>query len=121
MSKKVKYIVLIVLIVVAAINMNKDIIFQEGNPLPIINGMLRLNEESTYVLIRENPTIFLTKTNIKDDLFEYIQNKYDIKLKEQMGAGYIFEGENTRLILTSKQYTKYYQVWRLSLVGDKMQ
>lgn len=122
MKIRMKYIILlIVLIVIATITMYKDVIFQEGNPLPIINGMFRLNEANTYVLINENPTFYLTKTNNEDDLFEYIQNKYNIKLKEQIGAGYIFEGENTRLILTSRQYTRFYQIWRLSLVGNRIQ
>lgn len=98
----------------------KNIIFQEGNPLPIINGIFKLNDNNTYVLISENPTIYLTKTNIKDDLFEYIKEEYDVKFKEQLGSGYVFEGD-IGLLLTSRQYTRFYQVWRLSLVGDKLQ
>lgn len=122
MKIRKKYIIfLIFLIIISAIAMYKDVIFQEGNPLPVINGMFRLNETNSYVLIDENPIVYLTKTNNKDELFEYIQKQYDIKLKEQLGSGYIFEGENIRLLMTSRQYTRFYQVWRLSLVGDKLQ
>lgn len=122
MKIRMRYIIfLIFLIIISAIAIYKDVIFQEGNPLPVINGMFRLNETNSYVLIDENPIVYLTKTNNKDELFEYIQKQYDIKLKEQLGSGYIFEGENIRLIMTSRQYTKFYQVWRLSLVGDKLQ
>ena len=122
MKKRVRYIIfLIALIIVSTIAMYKDTIFQEGNPLPIINGMFKLNNNNTYVLINENPTTYLTKTNIKDDLFEYIKKEYDIKFNEQLGSGYIFEKVNNKLILSSRQYTRFYQVWRLSLVGDKLQ
>lgn len=119
---KLKYslLLLIFILILSSMLFYKNIIFQEGNPLPIINGIFKLNDNNTYVLISENPTIYLTKTNIKDDLFEYIKEEYDVKFKEQLGSGYVFEGD-IGLLLTSRQYTRFYQVWRLSLVGDKLQ
>lgn len=121
MKIRIKYLLfLLILLVILVITMYMDVIFQEGNPLPIINGMFKLNDNNTYVLINENPVTYLTKTNIKDDLFEYIKKEYDVKFKEQFGSGYIFEGD-IRILVTSRQYTRFYQVWRLSLVGDQLQ
>lgn len=91
---------------------NKDVIFQEGNPLPIFKGILQLNDTTTFVKIKENPTTFITMTNNYDELFSYVKNNSNVDYKEQMGAGYIFRGKNKTVVLTSHQFTKHYQIWK---------
>lgn len=122
MKIRKKYVILLMLLIcISAIAMYKDVIFQEGNPLPIINGMIKLYDDNTYVVIGKNPNVYLTKTDNKDDLLKFIEKEYDVKFKEQLGSGHLFEAESTRLILTSRQYTRFYQIWRLSLVANKLQ
>lgn len=89
----------------------KDVIYQEGNPLPVIKGIVQLNSKS-YAVISNDPLKFITKTNNKSELFNYIEKENNVKFEEQLGAGYIFDGPDKYVILISKQYSRFYQVWK---------
>lgn len=89
----------------------KDIIYQEGDPLPVIKGIIQLNSKS-YAKISDDPIKFITKTNDKNELFDYIEKENNVKFEEQLGAGYIFDGPEKNVILISNQYTRFYQVWK---------
>jgi len=89
----------------------KDVIYQEGDPLPVIKGIVQLNSKS-YAKISDNPLKFITKTNDKSELFSYIEKENNVKFTDQMGAGYIFNGPDKNVILISKHYTRFYQVWK---------
>ncbi|HHY21022.1 MAG TPA: hypothetical protein GX525_03880 [Bacilli bacterium] len=108
------FFAIIILFVAFALVVNKDMIFQEGNPLPIVKGMLSLDDKTTYVKIKENPPTYLTKTNQKDDLFAFIEETNEVSFMEQLGSGYFFEGDGKVAILTSRQYSGSYQVWKYS-------
>ena len=56
----------------------------------------------------------LTKNNNAGDLFSYIEEENRVNFREQMGSGYMFEGDDKNVILVSRQYTRFYQVWRYS-------
>ncbi|MDF2678613.1 MAG: hypothetical protein K0Q97_2967, partial [Bacillota bacterium] len=94
--------------------LNWNVIFQEGNPLPLIKGIVQLNKES-FVKINEDPVTYMTKAGNKNDLFNYIEKENEVKFKEQMGSGHLFESVDKNLMLVSKQYTKFYQVWYESI------
>jgi hypothetical protein len=112
MKIKKKYIILLMLLIcISATVMYKDVIFQEGNPLPVINGMLKLNDDNTYIKIKDNPVVYITKSNNKEGLFKHIENNSNVAYKEQMGSAYIFEGPEKAVILTTRQYTRFYQIW----------
>jgi hypothetical protein len=106
--------IIIILILGFILFSYKNIIFQEGNPLPVIYGIIRLNDSKTYVKINDNPITYITKTNNKDELFSYIEKENNVDFAEQMGSGYIFKGENKNIIITSRQYTRFYQIWKYS-------
>lgn len=112
MKTKMKFLFLIMTIIFVSLFLfNKDVIFQEGNPISILNGIVRLNDTNTFIKIKDNPTTYLTKTNNKDNLFNYIEKQYDVEFKEQMGSGYIFEGSGKDVTISSRQYTRFYQIW----------
>lgn len=112
MKIKRKYFILLVIIILTSLPLiYKDIIFQEGNPLPILKGIIKLNNSNTYVEIYNNPVTYLTKTNKKNELFEYIEKENSVKFKEQFGSGYIFESNDKNIIITSRQYTRFYKIW----------
>lgn len=91
------------------------VIFQRGNPLPYIAGMLKLNSQNTYAgVIDGEDIIYITKRNDYGDLHEFIEASYGVEFVEQMRSGYIFRSEHKKLILTSEIYWKYYTVWTLS-------
>lgn len=80
--------------------------------MPIIKGVFQLNDDITFAKINDDPVTYLTKCSNKSDLFSYIEEENNVKFKEQMGSGYIFEGEDKNVIMTSRQYTRFYQVWK---------
>ncbi len=115
MIKKLCVVLFLILILLCiVIFLNRNIIFQEGNPTPIVKGIINLNSNS-YVKINDDPIIYLTKSSNKNDLFEYIEKENNVIFKEQMGAGYMFESVDKTVILTARQYSKYYQVWKMSI------
>lgn len=112
-TKKINIILLfLTLILMLLFLINKDAIFQEGNPIRVLRGIIQLNNTNTFVKINDdNPIAYVTKTNNSKELFDYIEKEYDVVFKEQMGSGYIFEGKEKSVILTSKQYSRFYQIW----------
>ncbi len=102
---------IIIVIISFIFLLNINMIFQEGNPLPVFSGILQLNNSKTFVKIKDKPVTYITKTNNKDELFSYIEKYDNVRYREQMGSGHIFEDENKIVILTSRQYTRNYQIW----------
>lgn len=113
-TKKMYLFIILVLILVSLFLFIKDVVFQESNPLPVLNGIIQLNDTNTYSKIKDNPITYITKTNKNKELFNYIEKENNVKFIEQMGSGYIFEGKEKSVILTSKQYTRFYQIWQYS-------
>lgn len=112
MNKKVAIILFSAIsILLIAFFAYKDVIYQEGDPLPVIKGIVQLNSKS-YAIIKDNPLKFITKANDKSELFSFIEKENNVKFTDQMGAGYIFDGPDKNVILISKQYTRFYQVWK---------
>ncbi|MBP1927216.1 hypothetical protein J2Z76_003113 [Sedimentibacter acidaminivorans] len=115
MKIKKKYFILIAVIILIIFTLvNKDVIFQEGNPLPIFKGIIQLNVSNNYVKINNNPITYLTKSNNKNELFGFIEKENSVKFIEQFGSAYLFEGNGKSITMTSKQYTKFYRVWYYS-------
>lgn len=106
------FLTLFLLLIVIFLNWN--VIFQEGNPIPIVKGIIKLSNNS-FVKINQEPVMYITKSNDKNDLFLYIEKENNVKFREQMGSGHLFESVDKNLILVSKQYTKFYQVWYESI------
>lgn len=113
-TKKIYLLLIIVFILLSLFLFNKDVIFQEGNPISVLKGIIQLNGTSTFVRIKDNPITYVTKTGNSEELFNYIKKEYNVVFKEQMGSGHIFEGSEKSVILTSKQYTRFYQIWEYS-------
>jgi len=103
--------VMIIIIIGLILLININAIFQEGNPLPVFKGILQLNDSKTFVKIKDNPVTYITKTNNVDDLVSYIEESDNVRYKEQMGSGHIFEDGNKIVILDSRQYSRHWQVW----------
>jgi hypothetical protein len=111
MKKSMLIWVMIIIIIGLILLININAIFQEGNPLPVFKGILQLNDSKTFVKIKDNPVTYITKTNNVDDLVSYIEESDNVRYKEQMGSGHIFEDGNKIVILDSRQYSRHWQVW----------
>lgn len=90
-------------------------IFQEGNPISILSGILRLSfTDEKLVKLSYNKNTFLSKNeNWKVDIIELMKGKGYI-FSDQMGSGYLFKKNNKVLIITHRNYSKLYGIWHFS-------
>lgn len=87
-------------------------LFQEGNPVPILKGIVKLSSsDEKIVQISESPQQYLTKTNAGSTPLVKLMNKEGWKFDEHLGSGYFFSKDGDKLIITSVQYTGKYRVW----------
>lgn len=91
------------------------VLFQEGNPIPILKGIMILNiREDKIVEISEEPKIYIAKTEEGISPITELMEREGWKLDEQLGAGYIFLSDNnSKLIIESTQYTGKYTLWKV--------
>ena len=109
-------IIAIFIIIAITLIINWSVIFQEGNPIPYLKSILKLNTNQTYIQVQDdNPIIFITKKDNYDELHEYIEDKYDVSFDEQIGSGYIFSSNEKMIIVTSRIYWKNYKVWTVNI------
>jgi hypothetical protein len=119
--KKHDMIILLLVIFSALFVMGKDTILQEGNPLQYVKAIFMLAIGDEYAQAEragakgEQETVFLTKKADSEALFSYVEDTYQVKFKEQIGGGYIFEGESENRVLTGRIYLKYFTIWTISL------
>ena len=91
------------------------VLFQEGNPIPILKGIVELSSSDDKIIkISETPQRYLSKTNVGDTPLIELMDKEGWEFVEQLGAGYIFSKVSDKLIITSVQYTGKYRVWTLT-------
>ena len=91
------------------------VLFQEGNPIPILKGIVELSSSDVKIIqISESPQRYLSKTNVGNTPLIELMDKEGWKFFEQLGAAYIFSKVGDRLIITGVQYTGKYRVWTLT-------
>ncbi len=84
------------------------IIFQEGNPLPVISGIIKLQLTSKDIVeISEKKLI--QKTGDDWLLNSYLEDK-GWNYRERLGAGIFYERNGEDLFFTTRMYTRYYIV-----------
>lgn len=114
MFKKL-FIFLPLLIIGGALFLYKSTIFQEGNPLPLLSGIIKLNLSSEDIVpISTQENWYLSKTEDgQQSIAKFLQEK-GYTFVEQMGSGYIFKTETgKRAIVIHRQYSRYYSIWKL--------
>lgn len=108
-------IMLVSVILILGLIKISPVIFQEGNPVPILKGIVKLSTSDDKIIqISENPQRYLTKTSTGDTGLIDLMNKEGWEFVEQMGAGYIFSKAGDRLVIVSVQYTGKYRIWNLT-------
>ena len=107
-------IILFILLISVSFIYRKNI-FQEGNPLPILFGTIRLNFSNDKVVkITKDNSKYITKSRNGINSITLFMKEKGYTLTDQMWAGYIFEKENkSRIIITHRHYSKLYDIWYL--------
>lgn len=111
--KKAIFIILSVIVIFGLIKIS-PVLFQEGNPIPIFAGVMKLSSsEDKIVQISDTPPKYISKTRTGKSPLIGLVEKEGWKFDEQLGAGFIFSKADNRLVVTSVQYTGNYTIWKL--------
>jgi len=87
---------------------------QEGNPLPLISKAAKLTLNHRDIeMVSANPEIYLAKTSLGSESITTLLKSRGWKYKEQMGAGYIFTNHGKTSVVTSRQYTRFFQIFAI--------
>lgn len=113
MIKKIILILLLVILVFGFI-MIYPVLFQEGNPLPILKGIIELSFTNSYIIkISDEPQIYITKTNKGNSPIIELMEKEGWKFGNQAGSGYLFSKGGNKKVISSVQYTSKYIIWEI--------
>lgn len=108
--------ILAVLMLATLIFINRSMIFQEGNPLPVAAGICRLTVGGEpYVKIKDEPATWMTEAGESehDELFSHIEETYGVKYTEQKDNDFIFDGEGKQVTVVFRSYSRNYRIWEL--------
>lgn len=120
--KRVKCFFISLFFVILILVLTNRSLYQEGNPLPLIIGIVQLElSDDTLVRINYDDKIsYIIKKDTSESEFNLISQSLDeyIELKvsqgwlykENIGSGLIFEYEGRLLTTETKMYSKYYMI-----------
>lgn len=117
-NKKRIFICLGILVVAAALPLAlyRPIIFQEGNPAPLLKGIMRLNfTQDRVVKLDVAGDRYLTKSkNGQEVLADWLKDQ-GYGFIDQMGSGYFFKDQaDNALLATHRYYSRFYSIWSLT-------
>lgn len=104
-------IVLSLLLFISFLLLNSRMIFQEGNPLPILQGIVKLTtSEKSYVKVSAYK--YIVKANAGDEkkLMDYLAQN-DLKNTDRGGAALFFKDKQGKnYTATIRMYTRNYEI-----------
>ncbi|MFA6331281.1 MAG: hypothetical protein WCX32_04685 [Clostridia bacterium] len=105
----------LIVIFVLFILLYRPVIFQEGNPAPLVKGIIRLNfTQDKIVKLEMNGDRYLTKSKDGPEVLENKLKKNNYRLIEQLGSGYLFRNNNFDILtVTRRQYSCFYSIWTI--------
>lgn len=92
----------------------RDVIFQNGNPIPYLIAASKITEENSYVEVDKN--IVISKIGGCPELFDDVEELLGVEYTEQAGSGYIFTDGTKSYTMSSEIYLGRYIVWTLPTV-----
>lgn len=121
-NPKRKTLILICIVIFVAFGMftyfNRDIVFQEGNPFPVVSAVTKLTfSDAPYVQFSSEPTKYIAHTRSSKEanyaLVKEYMKAHDFSFKQQLGSTLVFENEKEQSIVSTRQYTKHYFIWTM--------
>lgn len=89
------------------------VIFQEGNPLPILWGLILL-ELTGRNLVAVADYKLIQKVGPETALSEYLAG-YGWRLKDRLGAGIFYHRNNTELFIEARMFSRFYIIYELDM------
>jgi hypothetical protein len=100
------------------------VIFQEGNPIPLISSIIKLEfSNEKYVKYSSVPDKYISEVKADAESYKVMKDFMMEKgwtFKEQMGAGFIFEKDGELMAIGTRQYTKKYFLWSIPKKESKV-
>jgi len=106
----------LLVIFILSILLYRPVIFQEGNPTPLMKGIGQLNfTQDKIVKLNMNGDRYLTKSNNGQEVIKsYMQDK-GYAFTEQMGSGYLFKSTTGKsAVAIHKYYSRFYLLWNIT-------
>lgn len=118
MLSKNKKILLIASIAVLVIGLLAfiylPVIFQEGNPWPQIKGISQLTfGGSDMVKLSGSDNMYLTKTHGGSTAIDAFMKDKGYEFTDQMGSGYFYKSADKTIVITRRQYSRFYTIWTI--------
>lgn len=105
-------IALVSLIAVIFLSIYSPIIFQEGDPLPQIKGIIQLTfGKSDMVKLSGSDNKYLTESGGGWEIMDNYLKERGYEFVEQMGSGYFYESFDDNIVLVRRQYSRFYAIW----------
>lgn len=96
------------------------ILFQEGNPWPEIKAISQLTfGESDMVKLSGMDNRYLTKSDEGSRAVDVFMRSRGYEFVDQMGSGYFYKSSGGSIVLTRRQYSRFYAIWNITESGAK--
>ncbi len=115
-NKKVLLLISIIILVLGVfVFFYSSVIFQEGNPRPQIKGITQLTfGKSNIVKLSGSDNRYLTKSQGGPMVVETFMKDQGYEYTDQMGSGYFYKSSDKTIVLTRRQYSRFYTIWTIS-------
>lgn len=111
-----------VLLLVSAgifLSLYSSVIFQEGNPWPEIKGITELAfGKSDMIKLSGSDNKYLTKSRGGPQTVEAYMKNQGYEFTDQMGSGYFYKSPNGNIVITRRQYSRFYTIWTINKPSD---
>ena len=100
--------------VLALVIYYNPILFQEGNPLPLLRAAINLEtSQAKIVQVTPKQKLLLQKAGPEEPLHEYMRER-GWKFKERLGSGILYENEQgSTFFVQSRMFTRRYVIYEL--------
>lgn len=115
-NKKLLLLVFIVFLVMGIfLFLYSPVIFQEGNPWPEIKAIFQLTfGGSDMVKLSGSDNKYLTKSHGGPQAVDVFMKDRGYEYTDQMGSGYFYKLSDETVVLTRRQYSRFYTIWTVS-------
>ncbi len=110
-NRKLLSVSIIILITLAVLVISQPVIFQEGNPLPVIAAIIKI-EFGASDITQVSPTKYLQKAGPPEPLNRLLAAE-GWRFVEQLGAGYFYARNTENLFVMGRMLTTRYLVFEL--------
>lgn len=109
----VHIIILFLISVFVIIGLNRQAVFQRGNPLPYLTAASKIDNERPFYPVKNSASdTYISHLRSSDEEFiEFAENKLDSRFISQEGSAYVFSSGDKTIYVTSEIYLGKYKLW----------